>query len=106
MTDELDDPIIHLLGRMEEKIDRVIALMEDDGTAPEPHRAGRLGGQAASGFAYDPEADAMHIGFVAEGAAYDGTTEVAPGVFVDFDQDGRPMGVEVISVRRRLEGKS
>jgi uncharacterized protein YuzE len=50
---------------------------------------------------YDPEADVLHIRFGA--AAYDGSTEVAPGVFVEFDQAGNPIGIEVISVRKRAE---
>ena len=32
------------------------------------------------------------------------TEEVAPGVFLDFDGDGREVGVEVLSVRRRVTG--
>jgi uncharacterized protein YuzE len=50
---------------------------------------------------YDPEADVLHVGFGPEGAKYDGAEEVAPGVFVEFDAAGNPIGVEVISVRKR-----
>jgi hypothetical protein len=35
------------------------------------------------------------------GAPSDTSEEVAPGVFVEFDPNGNPIGVEVISVRRR-----
>ncbi|MBN9559550.1 MAG: DUF2283 domain-containing protein [Alphaproteobacteria bacterium] len=50
---------------------------------------------------YDPEADVLHVQFGPEGAKYDGAEEVAPGVFVEFDAAGNPIGVEVISVRKR-----
>jgi uncharacterized protein YuzE len=53
---------------------------------------------------YDPEADVLHIGFGPEGRKYDGATEVAPGVFVEFDADGNAIGVEVLSVARRAAG--
>ena len=32
---------------------------------------------------------------------FDEVKEVAPGVFVEFDPNGNPIGIEVISVRRR-----
>jgi hypothetical protein len=51
----------------------------------------------------DPVADVLHVQFGAGGAAYDGSTEVAPGVFVEFGAEGTPIGVEIISVRRRAE---
>jgi len=50
---------------------------------------------------YDPEADVFHVAFGPEGARSDSSEEVAPGVFVEFDPNGNPIGVEVISVRRR-----
>jgi uncharacterized protein YuzE len=50
---------------------------------------------------YDPEADALHVSFGPEGSKYDGSQEVAPGVFVEFDAAGTPIGVEVISANRR-----
>lgn len=52
---------------------------------------------------YDPEADVLHVVFGPKGAQYDNSQEVAPGVFVEFDTKGHPIGVEVISVRRRSE---
>jgi uncharacterized protein YuzE len=57
--------------------------------------------QALIGTSYDPEADVLHVRFGPDGAKYDGADEVAPGVFVEFDAAGNPIGVEVISVRRR-----
>jgi uncharacterized protein YuzE len=48
---------------------------------------------------YDPEADVLHVQFGPKEARYDGAEEVAPGVFVEFDSEGNPIGLEVISVR-------
>jgi uncharacterized protein YuzE len=50
---------------------------------------------------YDPEADVLQVAFGPETAQYDNAQEVAPSVFVEFDAEGDPIGVEVISVRRR-----
>jgi hypothetical protein len=36
-----------------------------------------------------------------QGVPSDTCEEVAPGVFVEFDPHGNPIGIEVISVRRR-----
>jgi hypothetical protein len=52
---------------------------------------------------YDPEADVFHVKFGVEGAKYDGSQEVAPGVYVEFDSAGNPIGVEITSVRWRSE---
>ncbi|MGH7063604.1 MAG: DUF2283 domain-containing protein [Stellaceae bacterium] len=50
---------------------------------------------------YDPEADVLYVSFGPSGVRPDTSEEVAPGVFLEFDMDGNPIGVEVISVRRR-----
>jgi uncharacterized protein YuzE len=50
---------------------------------------------------YDPEADVLHVKFGPDGAKYDGSEEVAPGVFLEFDTAGIPIGIEVISARLR-----
>ena len=50
---------------------------------------------------YDPEADVLHVKFGPEGAEYDAAQEVAPGVFVEFDRAGNPIGVEVLDVKLR-----
>ncbi len=52
---------------------------------------------------YDPEADVFHVKFGHEGAKYDSSEEVAPGVYVEFDTAGNPIGVEITSVRWRAE---
>jgi uncharacterized protein YuzE len=53
---------------------------------------------------YDPEADVLHVSFGPVSTNYDGATEVAPGVFVEFDADGNAIGIEVLSVKRRAAG--
>jgi uncharacterized protein YuzE len=50
---------------------------------------------------YDAEADVLHVKFGPDGARYNVSKEVAPGVFLDFDALGNPIGVEVLSVRSR-----
>ena len=50
---------------------------------------------------HDPEADVPHVAFGPGNARYDNAQEVAPGVFVEFDATGNPIGAEVISVRHR-----
>jgi uncharacterized protein YuzE len=52
---------------------------------------------------YDPEADVLNVKFGPAGARSDGSEEVAPGVFVEFDVEGQPIGLEVIGVQRRAE---
>ena len=55
---------------------------------------------------YDPEADVLHVAFGPADAAYDSAQEVAPGVYVEFDKQGRPMGVEITSVRWMSQGSA
>ena len=45
-----------------------------------------------------PEADVLHIAFGRQGVRSDSSAEVAAGVFVEFDSNGNPIGIEVISV--------
>jgi uncharacterized protein YuzE len=51
---------------------------------------------------YDPQADAMFIWFGPEGIKSAETEEVAPGIMLDFDSDGRVIGVEVLGVSERM----
>ena len=48
---------------------------------------------------YDPEADAMFVWFGPEGVKSAGTEEVSPGIMLDFDNEGRVIGLEVLDVR-------
>jgi uncharacterized protein YuzE len=50
---------------------------------------------------YDPEADVLHVKFGPADAAYDGSEEIAPGVFLELDATGTAIGIEIISVRLR-----
>jgi len=47
---------------------------------------------------YDPEADAAYVS-LGETAIVD-SDEIAPGVVVDYDADGRIVGFELLSVSR------
>ena len=51
---------------------------------------------------YDPEADAMFVWFGPEDQKSAATEEVAPGVLLDFDSEGRVIGVEVLDVSERM----
>jgi uncharacterized protein YuzE len=51
---------------------------------------------------YDPEADAISVRFSPDGAAYIESEEVAPGVVLDYDAQGRVIGVELLYVRDLL----
>ena len=53
---------------------------------------------------YDPEADVLHVSFGPPDAIYDGAQEVAPGIYIEYDTKGRPMGVEITSARWTSEG--
>jgi len=53
---------------------------------------------------FDRDADVLHVTFGPEDANYDGSEQIAPGGFLEFDTAGQPMGIEVISVRLRVAG--
>jgi uncharacterized protein YuzE len=50
---------------------------------------------------YDPEADAMFVWFGEEGGKSVNTEEVAPGIMLDFDSEGRVIGIEILDVSER-----
>lgn len=50
---------------------------------------------------YAPEADVLNVQFGPAEAISEGHQEVAPGVYVEFDASGNPIGVEITSVRLR-----
>jgi uncharacterized protein YuzE len=52
---------------------------------------------------YDPEADAMFVWFGPEGVKSADTQEVSPGIMLDFDGEGRVVGIEVLDVRERMK---
>ena len=51
---------------------------------------------------YDPEADAMFVWFGPEGVKSVETQEVAPGIMLDLDSEGRMIGVEVLDLSERM----
>ena len=51
---------------------------------------------------YDPEVDAIAVWLAPEGARYVESEEVAPGVVLDYDDQGRVIGVEPLYVRELL----
>ena len=50
---------------------------------------------------YDPEADAVYIR-LAEGAQPHEAEEVAPGVVIDFTEDGHIVGLEIMPASKVL----
>jgi len=55
---------------------------------------------------YDPEADALFVWFGPEGIGSANTEEVAPGIMLDFDIEGRVIGIEVLDVSERMARKA
>ncbi len=55
---------------------------------------------------YDPEADALLVWFGPEGIGSANTEEVAPGIMLDFDIEGRVIGIEVLDVSERMARKA
>jgi uncharacterized protein YuzE len=51
---------------------------------------------------FDEEADAAYL--TLSDAAVAETDEVADGIHIDYDAASRPVGIEVLSVKRRLGG--
>jgi uncharacterized protein YuzE len=51
---------------------------------------------------YDPEADAMFVWFGPEGIKSASTEEASPGIMLDFDSEGRVIGIEVLDVSERM----
>ncbi|NOZ68000.1 MAG: DUF2283 domain-containing protein [Deferribacteres bacterium] len=54
---------------------------------------------------YDYQADALYIYFCESGKKVTETVTVKPGVHVDFDEDGRIMGLEVLSASKVIDKK-
>ena len=53
---------------------------------------------------HDPEADVMNVQFGAQGAVYDGSEEVSPGIMLHVDTEGRVIGIEIEAVSLRMAG--
>ena len=55
---------------------------------------------------YDPGADALFVWFGPEGVSSANTEEVAPGIMLDFDIEGRVIGIEVLDLSERMARKA
>lgn len=44
----------------------------------------------------------MFVWFGSEGVKSSGAEEVAPGIMLDFDSDGRVIGIEVLDLSERM----
>jgi uncharacterized protein YuzE len=53
---------------------------------------------------FDPEADVAQIRFGAQGAVYDGSVEVSPGILLHYDTEGRVTGIEIEAISSRMAG--
>jgi uncharacterized protein YuzE len=51
---------------------------------------------------YDPDSDAMFVWFGPEDMKSAGTQEVSPGILLDFDDEGRVIGIEILDVQKRM----
>jgi uncharacterized protein YuzE len=51
-------------------------------------------------FEYDPEADAAYLRFSSEAILE--SEEVSDGIILDYDNDGRIVGMEVLDARQHL----
>jgi uncharacterized protein YuzE len=49
---------------------------------------------------YDPDADAAYV--TLSDAAVQDSAEVSPGVVLDYDSEGRVVGIELLSARKQL----
>ena len=49
---------------------------------------------------YDRDANALYVKF--SDATVAGTEELRPGLIVDFDKDGRIIGIEMLNARMQL----
>ncbi len=55
---------------------------------------------------YDPKADAMFVWLAPDAVKSVETQEVAPGIMLDFDADGRVIGIEILDVAERVSSLS
>ena len=53
---------------------------------------------------YDAEADALY--FRLRDAKIEESDEISPGVVVDYDRKGQPVGIEVLDAARLVGGRS
>ncbi len=51
---------------------------------------------------YDPEADALYIELSSKGR-YTESEEIENGVIVDYSEEGKIIGIEILNVREKLK---
>ena len=57
-------------------------------------------------YRYDPKADAAYIYLTDKKAKVAETKELSDEIFVDYDKEGRPLGIEIIGVKDRVPSKT
>ena len=55
---------------------------------------------------YDPEADSAYIYLTEEKSKVSETKELSDEIFVDYDKNGKPLGIEIIGVKERVPSKT
>ena len=55
---------------------------------------------------YDPKADAAYIYLTDKKTTVTETKELSDEIFVDYDSEGRPLGIEIIGVKDRVPSKT
>ncbi|MDQ7055259.1 MAG: DUF2283 domain-containing protein [Persephonella sp.] len=53
---------------------------------------------------YDKEAEALYIRLTDKEIEY--TEELTPNIIVDYSKDGKPVGIEVLNIKRELSPSS
>lgn len=49
---------------------------------------------------YDPQADALYISF--QKKPVNKSREISPGLILDLDKQGKPIGLEILDVSKRM----
>lgn len=52
---------------------------------------------------YDEKRDLLYIYLKKEGIKVAKTETIAPGIFIDFDAEGKPMGIEILDASEIIE---
>lgn len=52
-------------------------------------------------FEFDPQADAIYLELM--DAAVENSSEIQPGIIMDYDAEGRIVGIEVLYVSKRTQ---
>ena len=55
---------------------------------------------------YDPKADAAYIYLADKKTKVAETKELTDEIFVDYDKEGKPLGIEIIGVKDRVPAKT